>query len=198
MNAIAGFFLRAKHWQIFLLLFGVFFIGQIAVMSSFAAAARSPEDFGKVGLEFGVVMVLFMFCFLGWFWSMGLFLSSIVPASLRLRMGFFRFALIYPAVYIFAFIAFFESPKPAMFALIFPFHLFAMFCMFYNLYFVSKSLVLAETGKRASFYDFAGPFFLIWFFPIGVWIIQPRINRLYAQKGKAEPITGANAEGFDS
>jgi hypothetical protein len=62
--------------------------------------------------------------------------------------------------------------------------------MFYNLYFVAKTLVLAETGKSASFYNYAGPFFLIWFFPIGVWFVQPRINRLYSEKRIAEPIGG--------
>jgi hypothetical protein len=34
------------------------------------------------------------------------------------------------------------------------------------------------THKAAGFYEYSGPFFLIWFFPIGLWIIQPRINRL--------------------
>jgi hypothetical protein len=47
---------------------------------------------------------------------------------------------------------------------------------------VSKSLVLAETGKPASFYDYAGPFFLLWFFPVGIWIVQPRVNRLYSER----------------
>jgi hypothetical protein len=193
MNAMTKLFLRAKHWQIFLMLFGAFFVGQVAVICSIAVAARSAEDFGKFSQLLWVVTLPFMFGLLGWLWSMGKFLSSIIPSSLRLQIGFFRFALIYPAVYVFAFIAFFETRKPAMFALIFPFHLFAMFCMFYNLYFVSKSLVLAETGKPASFYDYAGPFFLIWFFPIGVWVVQPRINRIYAQKRSGEPITGVNA-----
>jgi len=68
-----------------------------------------------------------------------------------------------------------------LFLLIFPLHLLAMFCLFYLLYFVSKSLVLAETCKPASFNEYAGLFFLIWVFPIGVWFIQPRINRQYAE-----------------
>jgi hypothetical protein len=55
---------------------------------------------------------------------------------------------------------------------------------------VAKNLVKAETGKRVTFYDYAGPFFLLWFFPIGVWFIQPRINQLYAEKHNA----GASAE----
>jgi hypothetical protein len=54
-----------------------------------------------------------------------------------------------------------------------------MFYMFCTLYFVSKSWVLAETGNAATFYDYAGPFFLTWFFPIGIWVIQPKVNRLF-------------------
>jgi hypothetical protein len=54
-----------------------------------------------------------------------------------------------------------------------------MVCNFYVLYFVSKSLVLAERSKPASFYDYAVPFLMILFFPIGIWMIQPRVNRLY-------------------
>jgi uncharacterized RDD family membrane protein YckC len=55
---------------------------------------------------------------------------------------------------------------------------------------VSKNLVLAETSKPASFYDYAGPFFLIWFFPIGVWFTQPRINRLYEQPAPPPMVLG--------
>jgi uncharacterized RDD family membrane protein YckC len=178
VNSITSFFLRAKHWQIFLLLVGV---GNVAILSCALATLRSPEDFLKIGLVFGAAMMLFMCCLLAWQWSMGSFLSSLVPPALRLNVGFFRFALIYPAVYIIVFMSLFQSiaTKPALFAVIFPFHFFATFCMLYLLYFVSKNLVLAETRKPASFPDYAGPFFLIWLFPIGIWFTQPRINRLY-------------------
>jgi hypothetical protein len=193
VNAIASFFVRAKHWQIFILLVGVGFVGDVvAVVSSISETARSPQDFGKIGLPLGFVTVLFMFCFLGWFWSMGSFLSSIVQPSLRLKMGFFRFALVYPGLYIFVFMALFlrTTSNPALLAIIFPLHFFAMFCIFYGLYFVSKSLVLAETNKPVTFYDYAGPFFLIWFFPVGVWFTQPRINRLYAERKSVESLAG--------
>jgi hypothetical protein len=183
MGTIVKFFLRAKHWQIFLLLFGVGYGGGFAAMLFSLTAAGSPEELLKVSLPFAFVMVLFMFCLIAWLWSMGSFLRSIVLPALRLKMGFFRFALIYPTLYIFIFIALFQSAstRPELLAAIFPLHFFAMFCMFYDIYFVSKNLVLAETVKPVSFYDYAGPFFLIWFFPIGIWFIQPRINRLCVQ-----------------
>ena len=64
--------------------------------------------------------------------------------------------------------------------LVFLFSIFGFLSMLFNLHFVSKSLALAEMQRPLSFYDYAGPFFLLWFFPIGIWFIQPRINRLYA------------------
>jgi hypothetical protein len=186
MNTIVTFFLRAKSWQIFLLLFGLMLIAQVTVIASFPDGRNSPESIRNSLLLFGFMTALFMFCYLGWIWSVGSFLNSSVLAALRMRMGWFRFAAIYPAAYFFVFIAFFQAPNLDVFAIILPLHLLAMFCMFYNLYFVSKNLVLAETGKQASFYNFAGPLFLIWFFPIGIWFVQPRINRIYAEKNSAE------------
>ena len=78
--------------------------------------------------------------------------------------------------------AIFQSINPKLFVATVPLSLLAVFCMFYNLYFVAKNLVTAETGRSASFSNYAGPFFLLWFFLIGVWFIQPRINRLYTEQ----------------
>jgi hypothetical protein len=181
MNVVTSFFLRAKHWQIFLLVFGVYFAGELVLMCITVVKMGSADDFAKFELPFGFVMAFFMSAFFMWFWSMGSFLSSIVQPALKLKTAFFRFALIYPGLYGILFIATFQKFQPRLLAVIVPLHLFAMFCMFYDLYFVSKNLVLAETSKPASFYDYAGPFFLLWFFPIGVWIVQPRINRLFAE-----------------
>lgn len=125
---------------------------------------------------------------------MGSFLSSVTDPRLRLKMNFFGFALIFPIPYTFTFmIVVSQNPQPWIVLLILPFHFLAMFCMFYILYFLSKSLVMVETGKRATFYEYAGPFFLFWFFPIGVWFTQPRINQLYAKRRDIaitqEPVT---------
>jgi hypothetical protein len=115
---------------------------------------------------------------------MGSFLSSVVPPQLKLSGGFFLLALIYSPLYMGA--ALFTLSNwffPTLFLIILPLHLFAGFCMLYTLYFVSKSLVLAKSGQSAPFHSYIGLFLLIWFFPIGVWIVQPRVNRLYAEKG---------------
>ena len=177
---MTSFFLRAKHWQIFILVFGVYFVGLMA-QSSILASPRAQEVFSKGGLLAGLVTALATLGLFVWFWSLGSYFNSIVQPELRMKSGFFRVALIYPPFFFVFSIATFQSSSPGLFGLSILLNLFAMVCMFYLFYFVSKSLVLAETSKQASFYDYAGPFFLLWFFPVGVWIVQPRVNRLYAE-----------------
>lgn len=59
--------------------------------------------------------------------------------------------------------------------IILPLHLFVMFCMFYGIYFLSKAIktIRQSRGHRdeSTFLYMLG----FWFFPIGIWIIQPRI-----------------------
>jgi len=70
------------------------------------------------------------------------------------------------------------GPNPGIFGLIIPFHLFSMFCIFYCLYFVAKVFKTVELQRKVTFSDFAGEFFMIWFYPIGIWIVQPKINKM--------------------
>jgi hypothetical protein len=186
MNVVGRFFLRAKHWQIFILVCGVYIVGQVVLVGAMLATPPSLESFAKGGLAAGLVMAFSTLSIFLWFWSLGAFFCSIVQPELKMKSGFFRVALIYPPFYFVFFVATFQDSSPGLLGLILPLHLFAMVCMFYLLYFVAKSLVLAETSKPASFSDYAGPFFLLWFFPVGIWIVQPRVNRLYSGRKNFE------------
>ncbi len=186
INTIASFFLRAKHWQIFLVVFGVYLLGQILLMSYFVSSSGRGDSSGKYGILFGVVMGLSCSGLIFWLWCVGAFCNSIVDEALRLRSKFHGVAAIYPPFYAVFFVARLGSFGGRTLEIILPLHLFAMFCMFYLLYFASKSIVLAEGNKPVSFYDYAGPFFLMWFFPVGIWLVQPRINRLYSEHTPSE------------
>jgi len=62
IGAVVKLFVRAKHWQIFLLLFGIGYVGGSTAMFLSLTAARSPEELLKISLPFGFVMVpLFVF-----------------------------------------------------------------------------------------------------------------------------------------
>jgi len=186
MNLLSDLFLRAKHWQIFLFVFGICFVVQVEVSEAIMVGVRSPEDLGRAGLmQLGLVDVLTMCVFLSWFWFLGVFLCSLVRLDLRPKIAFFRVTVIYPVLYAFAVPALFVRVNPVLSAVLLPLHLLAMTCLIYDLYFVAKCLALAVTGKPKAFSDFAGTFFLLWFFPIGVWSIQPKVNRLYETRAGA-------------
>lgn len=99
MNTFASFFLRAKHWQIFVLFVGVGFVGDIILLTYFPAAG-SEGSFGRLELLNGILTAIFLVLFFGWFWAMGSFLSSIVIPKLRLNTELFLVSLIYPPLYI--------------------------------------------------------------------------------------------------
>lgn len=65
---------------------------------------------------------------------------------------------------------------------ILPLHLLAMVAIFYALLFTAKSLVTLERNRSSAFFEYSGPFFLLWFFPIGVWFVQPRVNDLLGER----------------
>ena len=178
MKGITGFFLRAKHWQIFVLMWGAYFIGTMALVGS---VPEGPvENPLKVGLFTEAAMLPFIACSMGWLWSMGFFLFSISEGSLKLNINYFRFAVIFPTLYLLAGLPFFLSRNHIVENFIIPIHLLAMICFFYALYFVSKSLVMAEKGEVVTRNDYTLTLFLLFFSLIGIWLIQPRINRLYA------------------
>lgn len=199
-------FLRAKHWLIFLLLFGLPFLFQIIMMVAVIASVgneirngRQPDPatfMGPFFILFALVMVIVGATLFGWFWSIAIGLQEKIPANARMRTGMFKVCFFFPLVYISLFMIGItammislsslvengvQPPLTLIFgsmAIIFPLHLVAMFCMFYCLYFIAKTLKTVELQRATTFSDFAGEFFMLWFYPVGVWIIQPKINRM--------------------
>lgn len=157
------------------------FVALISVIAS-----NDPSYFFKF---FPVIMILLMSIYFGWYYALGTNLHKKLPVTAPMNLLRFKVFLFFPLVYIPVFMVFMlntfsdlqthEAPNPFVFLLIFPLHLFSMFCMVYCLYFNAKALKTVELQKPVTFSDFAGEFCLLWLFPIGVWIIQPRINKLF-------------------
>jgi len=182
-------FLKAKHWQIFMMTFGIPFIFQILSVP-IVFLGNDPTIMMKI---FPIIMILLIGAFLGWFWSIGVGLQSKVPENVTMKVKKFKILLITPLIYMLLisismgaiFNGFFENGKEpdtsmigGLLGVIIPLHLFSMFCIFYCLYFVAKTFKTVELQREVSFSDFAGEFFLFWFFPIGIWIVQPKINKM--------------------
>lgn len=187
-------FLKARHWQVFLFSYGVpmlLYLGVFIGIFILAAVNRSgePQLMIKFLIFSPVLSMLFFGVIFGWFWSVGVGLRQMIPEEFRMKSGWFKFFFFYPLLYlpmvlVLFFIVFISGQRgtsfnPAFIAIIFPFHLFAMFSMLYVMYFTSKTLKTAEVQRPVELSEFIGDLLLIWFFPIGIWFLQPRINQLY-------------------
>lgn len=182
-------FLKAKHWQIFILVFGIPFGIQIVFMARFF----SNLDFmiqPNLNFIFGyarlimIISVVVMMITYSWFWSMAVGLQYKIPKDIKMNVTRFKVFLIIPIVYLVLFSLYFLSiftkgvfPNPLLILLILPIHFFVIFCAFYCMHFIAKTIKTVELQREVKFNDFVAEFFLIWFYPIGVWILQPRINK---------------------
>ena len=186
-------FLKAKHWQIFMLTFGLPIILEIIAMP-FMIIGNNPMVIMKI---MPIMMIFFIVGFFGWFWAIAIGLQNKVPTGIKMKVKKFKVFFLIPLIYIiliFGFMGFAfggilengQQPSGGMIGglvgIIVPLHLFSMFCIFYCLYFVSKTFKTVELQREVTFSDFAGDFFMIWFFPIGVWIVQPKINKMIENK----------------
>jgi len=182
-------FLKAKHWQIFVAVFGLPFLLDLILMPSFIESDRP----GYIDKYIPLIMILFAGGLIGWLWSVAIGLQKKIPSGIKMKVRKFKILLIIPIAYISLMIILIstgfgglihngQEPSGAMigtfFAIILPLHLLCMFGMFYSLYFVAKTFKTVELQREVTFSDFAGEFFMIWFFPIGIWIIQPQINKM--------------------
>jgi hypothetical protein len=191
-------FLTLKHWQLFGLLIGIPMIFQFITIGTVISSKNPTTMF----YFFPIMMILFIGLFFGWFYSLGTNLYKKLPVTANMNLTKFKIFLFIPVVYMILLSIFmvgmfskFASgiqPNLTIFALIVPLHLFSMFCIFYCLYFNAKALKIVEWQRPVTFSDFAGEFFLIWFFPIGIWIIQPRINRLFKNTNDSNQIIDNN------
>ncbi len=194
-------FLKAKHWQLFLLMFGIPMIFQFIIMGSIMSnigteANPEPKIIFNYMKFFPIMMIIFMGAFFGWFWSVAVGLQSKVPENIKMKVKKFKIFLLIPMVYILCIMVFMSITMNGLMnnetelssrligyiiTIIVPHHLFSMFGIFYSLYFVAKTFKTVELQREVKFSDFVGEFFLIWFYPIGIWIIQPKINKMIAK-----------------
>jgi len=76
--------------------------------------------------------------------------------------------------------------------IIVPLHVFAMYCMFYTIWFIAKCIATIENNKVVEFDNYAGNFFLLWFFPIGIWWIHPKVRKIFMGDRESLPTTSAS------
>ena len=60
-----------------------------------------------------------------------------------------------------------------------PLHIFTLYCIFYTIRFIAKAIATIENNKIVGPDMYIGFFLLLWFFPIGVWWMHPKIRKIF-------------------
>jgi len=192
--------LHTPHWKLFILVVGIPFVAAITsviIMVSLLINQHNPrpETIFPVMFVFPAIGLFAAAIQFYWHWSVATGLQSYLHPETKLRIKRFKIFFFIPLVYfsVFALVGTIlstkiqpmnqgEAPNLAwmipLFILMFLMHFFSMFCIIFVLYFIAKTLKSVELQREAHFSDYIGEFFLIWFFPVGIWFIQPRINRI--------------------
>lgn len=194
--------LKAKHWQLFIIVVGVPVVIQcffMAYVFSQISHNNPPDPF----MVFSAMPFIFIFYLVsavilfGWYYAIVIKMDTLIPTPLKINMRRFKIFFFIPIIYFVIIISIVifvftqiepghgkppVGPMIAMVFLVIPFHLFSLFCIGHTFYCVGKSIKLAELQRQVKFEDYAGEFFLAWFYLVGFWILQPRLNKLASEK----------------
>ena len=156
------YFVRALPWQLFAL-----FVAPIVV------AVLVPQ--------LRLVFLLSVVAVIGWYWTIGVESNNRLSPELRKSIALITLAYLFVAVYLAVFVLVFVPQAQAqgrMPVIVAPLHGLAVGALFYGFWFVSKQFTTLREKRAVEFLEAIVPFLLLWFFPIGVWFVQPQVNEL--------------------
>ncbi|HTD97881.1 MAG TPA: hypothetical protein VK668_01275 [Mucilaginibacter sp.] len=159
-----NFLLRLKSWQLFLLLIVPYFLTSIPY-------------FGNLFYITGIVM------YVGWPYAIGTRMHALMPDKLKPGITLFKYCCIILIVIIitlntwqvyFGGTTFLSRYQVSDFVIL-PI---LLFLIFYIWMFAPRMLESVIEGRMVYRSDSLRAFFGFWFFPIGVWYIQPIVHRV--------------------
>ena len=169
------FFVISPAWKLFLLFFMPLLISPI-ISSSFETTIL-PEIFSLLGI----------YAYILWIYSVCMLINQKFSDYLNIPIHRLKLCLAYEALYALIFVLFLRNIP---FRHIFPFQILSFLCGLYSHYFFSKLLVTVEKKRKIRFNEYAGTFIWVWFHIFGIWILQPRIVKIFSNAlEKAETTT---------
>ncbi len=180
------FFLKLRHWELFLMLA--------------LPTAMSLVYFGLplkllIVATIGLFMMIVLFA---WMFSIAAWSNARLPPERRRSLLPFGTGLalpiVYALMYIFLVIPELESASPPTRppTWMLPMHMLSMVGIFYGIWFTARQFKSLQEKQDADFLIFSSMFFLLFIFPLGIWIIQPAVNQLYAELESGEPAGDEN------
>ncbi|MDB5122146.1 MAG: hypothetical protein JWP94_275 [Mucilaginibacter sp.] len=164
-------FLHLKAFQLFL----IFIVS--ALFTSSSILGRTIE-------------CLFVCIYIGWIYSIGTSMNELIPTNVRPRAAYFKASCLLVSLWIIVIIMIFggysidqnnyRSYGYWLWVLL-PLHLYLTFSLIYIIYFAAKMLTSVIDGEIADFSTSYKLFFAIWIYPIGLWFIQPVIQKILSR-----------------
>ncbi len=165
------FFLKLRHWELFLML---------ALPTIMTLMFKIPFE-PLVAASIGLFMLLVLFA---WMFSVGSWSNRHLAESRRRNVVPFAIGLALPIVYVLMYIFLYipqlddgAPSRPPLWLL--PMHMLSMVGIFYGIWYTARQFKSLQENEDGGFMIFSSTFFLLFIFPIGLWLIQPAVNQLY-------------------
>jgi hypothetical protein len=182
-------FLKAKHWHIFLFIFCI----PLLLIIMFMILSNSVTSFFITYRIIPVLSLVSGLLYWCWIWAVFSNLEDKIPEGIELNTDFFKLFFIITIIFCCSYTVYnmiffgrtahgFFKPRLDFYFFLLPLYLFMIFCNFYCLHFISKTLKTVQLGRLAKFNDYAGDFMLFMFYPLGVWFLQPLLNNFAANE----------------
>lgn len=191
-------FLNVKPLPLFVLIFALPVLLLIAEIASDISSYNNNSnqntpmtyDFENIASLFRLIATAIFFI---WIWSVVVGLQKKIPENIEMKIGRFKFFFFTPIILLLSFYIIiilrldnFMTPNTAfaflLFGTVLMIILFVLICVLQTIYFAAKTLKTVELQREVKFGDFSSEFFLMVFIPIGIWSIQPRVNRIASYK----------------
>ncbi len=163
-----------KHWHLFLLI-------------AICGAWTSPSPLKEIINSIGVVT------FSLWIYAIGVYgQERIAELGLNvMNVKLFKINVLIMGVFFLVGLFFFSNGEPIRSNTIelkdipvILVSLYLFFAIFQTIIFASKTIAKIESRKEVSFGDYFTNLLLIFFFFIGIWILQPKVNKFFITNNK--------------
>lgn len=166
--------LKLKSWQLFMLVVGINIV--IAILTAFFPG-NTAIIFSSICAASISAIIYFM-----WMWEIVVKLNKTEKGEKLINDRLFKISYFIIMLYFFLGLLFrYLGLNESVFYYFMPF---IFFLLFYCMLFVSKLLIKINIKRDPNLSDYVGWFFLFYFYPIGIWFIQPKVNKFYDKVGK--------------
>ena len=176
--------LKLESWKLFLLILTPAIVGAMVLLIS----QYLLEDNLSLLILGQILTVIFVGVFVYWIYSLGTHLARL-PPNQNFSLSLFKSALVFSTLYrvsiealsLWHSVSYHSRLDLESNLWIIPLHLLATVTALYCFYTNARLLVSAERKQLSDFKEVWPTFGLILAFPIGIWFIQPRLQKLLAR-----------------